>query len=530
MSEKNSGVKNLIEAHSWLGVIISVVLFIVFWAGSIVLFVPEIQSWAEAPAHPVQQAAPDKPLQEIVESVLEDYPLNREEHLTIVLASEQRPYHQFYIDLLPEEGYEGPEQVAELKVDPKTGEVVGSLEQFHLLDFLYVLHYNMHLPAGTYLVGLVTLVFMILIFTGVYIHARKIVSNFFLYRKDKKRNKLLDIHNVVGVMSLPFTFMYALSGLIFNLAIIYQIAFAVFLYQGNSTALLEDAGYMSVEQELSGEPLDMGIAYELLAQAEQDYGQPAGMLRFYNYGDANAVIQLSVPDSRFARHYEPYYRLADASLIEGWVDTNANVLRKGVNVLTDLHFGNFAGLDLRILYFLLGLGVCGMIVAGNLLWLDKRAKQKNVSPQGIALVGNLTLGGCCGTVVGTAALFLAERVLPLGLDAARGDWLARIFVLTMAMVMALAFMIRYKRSFMKVSLYLSAALVGLTILADWVMYGSSMGQLWQQGYHAVPGVEAGMLLMIGLCLWIARKLRSRSAQPAADIQVMNVTEGQLAGE
>lgn len=525
MSDKNRGIKNLIEAHSWLGVIISVTLFIVFFAGSVILFIPEIQSWAEVPSHPVDQRAEDMPIQQVVESVLENYSLNREEHLTIQLANEQDPYHNFYIDLLPEPGYEGPEQVAELRVDPKTGEVVGSLEQFHLADFLYVLHYNLHLPGGIYLVGLVTLVFMVLIMTGIWIHARKIVSNFFLYRKDKKRNRLLDIHNLVGVMSLPYTFMYALTGLIFNLSIVFQLAFAVFLYQGSIDELMEDAGYTTIAQELSGETLAMDGAYDILARAAEKYG-PLNGFRFYNYGDKNAVLQIYGNQKEyFAQHVEQYFRLADGSMITGLEAGNNNALRRGVDVVAALHFGDFAGVDLRILYFLLGLGVCGMIVAGNLLWIDKRVKQKNVKPAAISLVSNLTMGGCCGTIIGTAMLFLAERVLPLGigeLGVMRGDWLSRIFALTFLLTIVLAFFIRHKRLFMRISLYLSACLLALTILSDWLIYGGQMGQLWRSGYHSVIGVEVGMLLMLGLFLWIARALAPRLPEQSDVVQTFKM--------
>lgn len=524
MSEQNSGIKNLIEAHSWLGVIISVALFIIFWAGSIILFIPELQSWAETPAHPVQRSAPDMPLESVVEDVVAQYPLNREEHLTILLANEQRPYHQFYIDLQAEEGRQGPEQVAEVKVDPKTGEVVGSLEQFHLMDFLYQLHFDLRLPGGTWLVGLVTLIFLVLLFTGIYIHARKLFRNFFLYRRYSRRNKLLDIHNVMGVMSLPFTLMYALTGLIFNLVIIFQIAFAVFLYQGDQEALLADAGYTSVRQELSGRTLDMSIAYELLARLENDYGYPVEMLRFYNYGDDNAVIQVSGRrPGHFSQGFERYIRLRDAALLDSSLPGENNALRKGVDVLAALHFGDFAGLDLRMLYFLLGLGVCGMIVAGNLLWIDKRALQQNVTPRAISLVGNMTLGGCAATLVATAAAFLAERTLPLGLDAARGDWVGRLFGFAWLLSALPALVIGDKRRYLRISLYMSAVLMGLTIAADWLLYGDAMGHLWHLGYYSIVGVEIGLLLIIALCLWIAWRLspgqrRARPSLAVAEVQ------------
>lgn len=509
-TEKNSGIRNLIDAHSWLGVIISVALFIVFWAGSIVLFHPELVAWSQAPHYQVDRQAGDMPIREIVERKLREHQLNNEEHLTVLMAGEERPFHHFYIDLLPEAGYQGPEQVAKLVVDPKTGETLADIEDFYLADFLLKLHYDLRLPGGSYLVGVVTLVFLVLIFTGIYIHARKLINNFFLYRERSRRSKLLDMHNVIGVMSLPFGLMYAITGLIFNLAIIYQIAFAVFLYDSDQNALLEDAGYTIIEQKPSGRPLDMTPAFEHIARVERNHGEPVEMLRFHNYGDENAVVQLFARDPQhFAQRFEQFYRVNDDSLISQTDAENNNAVRKGLDVIASLHFGSFAGVDLRILYFLLGMAIAGMILVGNLLWLDKRALQKNVGPRGIGLVANLTLGGCGGVVVATAAAFLAERLMPLGLEG-RGDWLARIFAAGLLLSTALAFAVANKRQYLRIALWITSAMLMLTVAADWLLFADAMG-----AYRpTMIGVEVGLLIAAGVSLWIARVLGHGMEQPS----------------
>lgn len=515
MSDKNAGIKNLIDAHSWLGVIISVALFIVFWAGSIVLFHHELQAWAQAPHFAIDREAPDLPVEQIVAEKLREHQLNNEEHLTVLLADDHHPYHQIYIDLKTEEGYEGPEQVAKLLVHPKTGETLAELDDFYLADFLLHLHYDLRLPGGIYLVGVVTLIFLVLIFTGIYIHARKLIGNFFLYRNQSRRNKLLDMHNVVGVMSLPFGLMYALTGVIFNISIVFQIAFALFLYQGDQNAMLKDAGYTIVSEKPSGKPLDMQPAFDYARSIEQQTGAPIAMLRFYNYGDENAVMQTyAVDDSRFAQTVEYFYQVRDGSLVGQADAEHRNAVRTGLNAMASLHFGSFAGVDLRILFLLLGLAVAGMIVVGNLMWLDKRALQRNVSPRAISFVASLTLGGCAGVVLATAGGFLAERVMPLALTA-RGDWLAYIFAALLAATTAGAFGVSDKRQFLRISLWATAALFAATVIADWVLFGARMGELWEDGVHQVMGVQAGLLVGAITCVWIA-KLLGKAAGPVAD--------------
>lgn len=515
-SEKNAGIRNLIEAHSWLGVIISVALFIVFWAGSIVLFHPELVTWSQAPHYQVDRQAEDMPIREIVDRKLREYPLNNEEHLTVLMAGEDRPFHHFYIDLEPEQGYEGPEQVAELVVDPKTGETLADTGDFYLADFLLQLHYDLRIPGGVYLVGLVTLIFLVLILTGVTIHARKLFNNFFLYREKSRRNKLLDMHNVIGVTSLPFGLMFAITGLVFNLSIIYQLAFAVFLYDSDQSALLEDAGFTIIEEQPGGKALDMAPAFDHAAEVQRQHGAPIEMLRFHNYGDENAVVQILARDPNgFAQRYEQFYRVADGSLISQTDAQNNNAVRRGLDVIASLHFGHFAGVDLRILYFLLGMGVAGMILVGNLLWLDKRALQKNVGPRGIGLVANLTLGGCGGVVLATAAAFLAERLLPLGLEA-RGDWMARTFAIALGISVIAAFAVANKRQFLRLILWITTALLVATVAADWTLFGGDFGEHWP----AVVGVETGLLVAAGLSLWIARVLGRGIEQPAESVTIV----------
>lgn len=510
MTERNNGIKNLIEAHGWLGVIISVVLFIVFWAGSVSFFLPEIEHWAAAPGSPVDTGKADMSRQALVERHLATLPADPEGHLTLYPATRDYPYHHLAIDLKPSAESAHPEVA--YRVDPKTGESLGAVDQFHLADFLYTLHYNLNLPGGSYLVGLVTLLFLVLVITGVWIHGRKIFRHFFMYRRERQRNKLLDLHNLVGVMTLPFSAMYAVTGLIFNLAIVYQLAFAVFLYDGDQEALLRDAGYGSPTVTASEKRLAMDRAWTLVEQVESDAGGPATMIRFDHYGSANATATIvGRRKDRFADFYEYTYRIDNGELLKDVRDSNT--LRQGLDVVTALHFGDFAGLDLRFLYFALGLAVAGMIVAGNLLWLDKRALQGNVGPFGQHLVRGMTLGGCGGAVLATAAGFLAERVLPLGI-AARGQWLGYLFAGVFVITLVVGLLCRRQpRSVIARGLQLTAGLLLLTVAADWVLFGQGMLTLWRQGASGVIGVELGLVLLALLAFQGARVLRRSASRP-----------------
>jgi len=505
---KNKVIKNLTEAHSWLGVIISAVLFLVFWAGSVTLFYEEIKQWAAVPHYPVNVNAPDMPLQQIVEQKLAEYDFDAKEHLSVFMPTEHYPYYRMNIDLVREKGKEDQHgEVVNLIINPKTGETISDNNPFKMADFIYSLHYDLNLPGGTYIVGVITLFFFFALISGVFIHAKKMFKNFFQYRTNKrKRDKLLDMHNVVGVMSLPFTLMFAISGLIFNLAIIYQISFAVFLYKGDQSALLKDAGYDFFTEKTVDIKQDMTKAFDLIVQSRNDENQTLNRATFYNYGDQNAAIELRGSDNdNFAQRNEVFYRVSDGSVISKMDIEQYNTLRKGLDVIATLHFGNFAGIDLRILYFILGIAVCAMIIVGNILWLDKRILQRNFSKGSIGFVRSLTVGLCSGFVVATAVALLAERILPLSLIG-RGAWVIYAYVAVLSLVAISAFWVINNKRFIARLLQVTVALVLLTIVADWWLFGTSLLTLWQDGFRGVIGVEIGLLLFAVVSLWIAQLL------------------------
>ena len=74
-----------------------------------------------------------------------------------------------------------------------------------------------------------------------------------------------------------------------------------------------------------------------------------------------------------------FKRVSDGKILSVFDHDNSNVARRGLAIAGSLHFANFAGIDLRILYFVIGLAVSGMIIAGNLLWVNKRVKQNSQS-------------------------------------------------------------------------------------------------------------------------------------------------------
>ena len=84
-------------------------------------------------------------------------------------------------------------------------------------DFFYPMHFSLmlHWPnLGIWIVGVATLMILATLISGVVIHKR-IFSEFFTFRPERQsQQRVLDLHNLTGVVALPFHFVFALTGLL----------------------------------------------------------------------------------------------------------------------------------------------------------------------------------------------------------------------------------------------------------------------------------------------------------------------------
>jgi len=89
------------EAHGWLGLIISGLLFVVFFTGAISFFREEVQLWATS-AHIKSISLEGQeilPVSQILEIAIAGRDFNAREHLTIYPPTHHEPYYTAYVDL-----------------------------------------------------------------------------------------------------------------------------------------------------------------------------------------------------------------------------------------------------------------------------------------------------------------------------------------------------------------------------------------------------------------------------------------------
>ncbi|MCC2607446.1 PepSY-associated TM helix domain-containing protein [Planctobacterium marinum] len=528
---KAETLRNAVNAHGWIGLIISIPLFIVFWAGAITLFHGELQRWSVLPQMPVNHYAGEIDLNSVVEEHFSQYNAVTSRRSILRLPSDHSPYLDLSFSVPDDDVIQQrsdsssveqattedssdkatplPTKFKSLVIDPNSGELLADERQFELADFLYALHYNLSLPQGLYIVGFITLFFLVLIFTGIIVQLKNLIKHFFLYRKDKStRYQMRDLHNVVGVITLPYGLMFALTGLMLNLSIIMQIPTVLILYGGDFNAVVKDAGFTTVTSEPANITHDMPDLNQLMQRVKTEYQVDVNDFNFYNYGDENAVIRLRGEiNGTFAERFEIYYQVKTDDFPEALNPPAGNVFEDGTRLLYNMHFANFAGMDVRFIYFLLAMGVCMMIVAGNVLWIAKRVKQGN-HPKVIATMRGLTIGGCTGVIVATAVALLLERTLVADL-ADRGTVVEASFGIVILLTVLLAAFFKNLLPFLSCAALLTGVTLALTVIYEWLVLGEIILSLHQQGFKDVSGMSVALAICAAGFIWLGIRLRKQ---------------------
>jgi hypothetical protein len=184
--------------------------------------------------------------------------------------------------------------------------------------------------------------------------------------------------------------------------------------------------------------------------------------------------------------------------------------------LLKLHMAAFGGPGVRFLFFVLALGVCGMIVAGNMLWLAKRETKRAKFARSFAVVRALTLGGCVGVVVATCLALLLERALPVSFEA-RSQVVQLAFSAALLATTISAFFVQRVTRFLRGSLWASAGLLAALALLDGVGYGAQLARMWSEGYRGPAAVNLGLWSHAALFAWIASLMRG--TRPASNSTV-----------
>ncbi|WP_417444689.1 PepSY-associated TM helix domain-containing protein [Joostella sp.] len=406
--------------HTISGIIISAALFVIFFAGSFSFFRDEIANWQKNE----EVAAVDKGITINIDTVIDS--LENTYNLYGRDLEIAKHYNERRVDinigatkdtLAAEEDKAG----AFFYLDTENFNTYNYIKSYTLGEFLYRLHFFAQIPypAGYYLSGFVAFFFLFAIITGVLIHWDKIISNFYIFRPRAKLKTIwTDAHTALGVIGLPFQFIYAVTGVFFMLSILMAAPSVLLLYDGDQEQMYQDLEYTDKPVALNYNKLSSIPSVEKYISNTKEEWKDFNIthIHVYNYGDE--AMQVAI-EGELDKHVEftgtgkVIYQASTGAELYKKDPYSENTYLDGVKTaMYRLHYGDYGGFSLRIISFILGIISCFVIISGVLIWLVARDK-KNVPERKRRFnrwLVNIYMAVCLGMYPITALSFIVVKV------------------------------------------------------------------------------------------------------------------------
>jgi uncharacterized iron-regulated membrane protein len=539
--------------HTWFGLVLGFVLMAAFFFGALSVFDREIDRWAIPATRIEPQPMPSfervlrpafermQPTREAVDAMRPrvDGPMP-ERFDTVVSWSAYTTHRDPVLALYA--GYEvpgakDPEEAiwAYGTIDPRDGTPLPDDRLKLGSEFFYPMHYSLTLDwknLGFWIVGLAALAMLAALVAGVVMH-RKLFREMFTFRPGKARMRsVLDLHNLTGVVALPFHFFFAFTGLVIFASVYYFPVGHTQLHDLHDLHERLEAQETGLPHERAGAPAGLADVDAMVAEAQRRWeaagkAGEVGFLVLQHVGDANGYVSVyRAGTDRIALVGDGiHFRAATGELIRE--DPPATPVGRVSEFLTGLHLQHFRHWLLRWLYVLGGLAGAVCIATGFVFFVEKRKRQHALcGSQGARVVDALAVATVTGMILAALGILVANRLLPEGLPA-RGDWERYAFWGTWSLALlhaawrsAAVAQGRPNPAWREQCWAISAMAVA-AVLLNWITTGDHLLRTLATGYWPVAGVDLMLLSSATIAAFAARALgRQASAMRPAGADAM----------
>ncbi|MFT8475421.1 MAG: PepSY-associated TM helix domain-containing protein [Acetobacter orientalis] len=441
------------DVHSWVGIIAGLFLFVAFYAGAITMFEEPLKQWASPPV----MLPPPVSLEQTPELLQKTFTAHPEAQNDYTIAVTPEDAKRGRLTWEPEQGL-GPTrnrhssgQTFSAGLDQQGNLVVVPKITSETARFVDVLHQTVGLPLphniASFVMGTVALLYAVALVSGVIAYLPALVKMLFAVRLGQSlRKRWLDFHNLLGLFSLPFHIIMAVSSVVFAFhGQIFALEHKLFptTVAANQQAAQggnglhrhggrHQGGQPETQPSAAGaEQLPQALLRPMLAPsavvatvAQQAPGFVPEVFNYMRLGKGRDVIRVFGHDDRYPTRgptggfmvlngYTGQAQTTD--YLPGHQQTKFAIL----TTFFSLHFGSFGGTPVRWLYVVLGLAGAFLFYTGNQLWVvTRRRKEKErghvQETRGTWVLSALTTGCTLGCVAGISALFCAVPFLPGG--------------------------------------------------------------------------------------------------------------------
>jgi uncharacterized iron-regulated membrane protein len=512
--------------HTWTGVICGLALFICFYAGAITMFKDRLIDWTTPPAS-VGQLIRTEDAPKLIQQVLATQPDARKV-LSLRYHDNDDRDHAWLTWAT-----HGRTQRAIATLDAQGRLHVETTHPSDVAQFINVLHMTAGVPGGfdvgMGVMGVVSLLYGLALVSGVIVLLPTLIKDLFVLRIGKNLKRMwLDAHNVVGILSLPFHLVMALSVVGFGLHDYIYDAQDKLIYDGKLQAMLvaQNPFFGAAPKNPQQDATKLLAPAELLARVrEHAPGFEPEELTWRRAGQPGATV--------FVRGEDPHYlaRSGGFALMDpvsgAFVNRrflpgegNGDHWAATTSAIYALHFGSYGGAPVQWGYFLLGLAGAFLFYSGNLLWIESRRKTQRAENESVAqrfwarFLAALTVGVALGCISGISTSIVAAKWLN-GHVAAMHAWHAWIYYSVFLFCIAWAFLRGAPRAAVELLLLatLSTAALPLTSIAGW-LFPSTNG--WAGGSDGSLAVDIVAMFGAAVYAWMWRATARRVSMGRTD--------------
>ncbi|MEM8937370.1 MAG: PepSY-associated TM helix domain-containing protein [Pseudomonadota bacterium] len=409
------------DLHSWTGIALGWFLYVVCFSGTVAVFVGELRTWEDPTkrlAVPEEIAPINDTFSEWIEEKLKSVDGDEEKTLSFLRLNFPQVHEPFYSASIGVQAPEGESEFHEAHWHAQTGEPL-PVKGEGMSEWLRHFHHDLMWPeylggggVGLIIVGLSGLVLMLNLISGVVAHT-KIKEEFFTLRYWRStRLRWQDTHKVIGLWSFPFSAMISITGAFFGVGSLLLPVIALVMFKGNVETVANELGFGGAEP--AGEYAEMISVDEIARWRDPETNIGPYQVRIQNYEDAGAV-------------YEVYFRsegklkYAEALTVNGATGETVEPLgfnapapgNRAIAAVSVLHFGNFGGIPVKLLYFVLGILLVAIVAFGNMMWTERRlhGSEGRRSPKFYRGLSRANAGITLGFPLASVALFYADKLL-----------------------------------------------------------------------------------------------------------------------
>lgn len=368
--------KVLLKLHLYISLWLGAFLVLAGLTGSLLVYDHAIDKWLNNDLMVIrEESGPQKPLLDLIAKADEASPIkSKASHLQ--LPSEQNEALIVRYQVPAEEGHKGHNHhFYEVMMNPFTGETLGGRDRYYsLMSTILKLHFNLLVnDTGKWIMGITALMTLFLTITGIYLWWPKLskLKQALSFKKNASFIRFnFDLHKTVGFYTSIVIFTVALSGVYFNLPMIFRPVVNYFSPLDGMMAPVKSES--STGNAIKPE--------DVLSIAQQQF-PGITVQRIFLPATNDAAYQISGRQQNEIRH-------KGSTML--WVDQySGKVLRVKdpnqftagnafINIQLPLHNGEILGEVGRILVAIAGFAPLILMVTGVIHWLKKKRPSRAI--------------------------------------------------------------------------------------------------------------------------------------------------------